>query len=108
MKKISVTIVLAVSIFLFLAISCSDRKSMKMAEESFNKNCALCHPGGGNTVNPAKPLHKKDLDANNIKTEEDIVKIMREPGPGMNKFDENTIPDKEAKEIAGYILNTFK
>jgi cytochrome c6 len=33
---------------------------------------------------------------------------MRNPGPGMNKFDEKTIPDKEAKMIADYILKTFK
>jgi cytochrome c6 len=33
---------------------------------------------------------------------------MRNPGQGMTTFDEKTIPDKEAKEIADYILKTFK
>jgi len=33
---------------------------------------------------------------------------MRSPGPGMTKFDAKTIPDKEAKAIADYILRTFK
>ena len=38
----------------------------------------------------------------------DIIRNMRNPGPGMTVFDAKTIPDKEAKEIAGYILKTFK
>jgi cytochrome c6 len=33
---------------------------------------------------------------------------MRKPGPGMNTFDVKTIPDKDAKEIAEYIMKTFK
>jgi cytochrome c6 len=33
---------------------------------------------------------------------------MRNPGPGMNRFDAKTISDKDAKEIAEYILKTFK
>ncbi len=74
----------------------------------FKQNCAVCHPDGGNIVNPKKTLHKQDREANNVKTEADIVKIMRNPGPGMIKFDEKTIPDKQAKEIAGYILQSFK
>jgi hypothetical protein len=32
---------------------------------------------------------------------------MRNPGQGMTQFDEKTIPDKDAKEIGGYILKTF-
>jgi cytochrome c6 len=33
---------------------------------------------------------------------------MRNPGPGMTKFEASTIPDKDAMEIARYILKTFK
>jgi cytochrome c6 len=32
---------------------------------------------------------------------------MRNPGPGMTAFDEKTIPDTDAKEIAEYVLKTF-
>lgn len=77
-------------------------------EALFKQFCAVCHVDGGNIVNAEKTLHKKDLDAHNIKTEEDIIKIMRNPGPGMTKFNEKTVPDKQAKEIALYILNTLK
>jgi cytochrome c6 len=33
---------------------------------------------------------------------------MRNPGPGMNAFDQKTISDAKAKDIATYILKTFK
>jgi cytochrome c6 len=33
---------------------------------------------------------------------------MRNPGPGMTKFDEKIISTKEAQAIAEYILKTFK
>ncbi len=76
-------------------------------EALFKQHCALCHPDGGNIINPQKTLHKKDRDANTIKTAADIVHLMRNPGLGMTKFDEKTILDKDAKEIAEYILKTF-
>jgi cytochrome c6 len=59
-------------------------------------------------VNPQKTLHKKDLDANNVKNAEDIIKLMRKPGPGMTPFDAKTVSDKDAREIANYILTTFQ
>lgn len=77
-------------------------------EVEFNEHCAVCHPAGGNIINPKKALHKKDREANNIKTEADIIKTMRNPGPGMTKFDEKTVSPREAKEIAKYIVKTFK
>jgi cytochrome c6 len=76
-------------------------------EAKFKEQCAVCHPDGGNIINPKKTLLKKDRAANNIKTEADIIKTMRNPGPGMNKFDEKTISDKDARAIANYILKTF-
>jgi cytochrome c6 len=79
----------------------------KKGDALFKEHCALCHPDGGNIVNPKKTLHRKDLDASNIKSKDDIVKIMRKPGPGMTTFDPKIISDKDAKEIAEYILKTF-
>ena len=81
--------------------------SKNAGEAKFKEQCAVCHPDGGNIVNPKKTLLKKDRAANNIKTEADIIKIMRNPGPGMTKFDEKTVSDKDAHAIAAYILKTF-
>ncbi|HTP05251.1 MAG TPA: c-type cytochrome [Nitrospirota bacterium] len=103
-----VTICIAVvALCLFFGITGKAFSEMP-GEAGFKQNCAVCHPGGGNIINPKKTLHKKDLDANNVKTAGDIIKLMRQPGPGMTPFDASTVPDKEAKEIADYILKTFK
>ena len=77
-------------------------------EALFKQHCAVCHPDGGNTINPKRTLQKKDLDQQGIKNWKAVVKNMRKPGPGMTAFDAKTIADKDAKAIAEYILKTFK
>ena len=74
----------------------------------FAQHCSACHPNGGNIINPAYTLHAKALKAHGVKSVKDIVGKMRKPGPGMTRFDAKTLPDKEAREIAEYILTTFK
>ncbi len=83
----------------------------------FKEHCASCHPGGGNIINPKKTLHERDREANNIKTTDDIIRKMRNPGPfpthpqewaGMKMFDQKTISDDNARKIADYILKTFR
>lgn len=74
----------------------------------FKEHCAVCHPNGGNIVNPKFTLHKMEREANGVKSWKDIVARMRKPGPGMTMFDKKTISDKEAKAIAEYVLATFK
>lgn len=83
-------------------------KPSKVGETLFQEHCAMCHPAGGNPASPKKTLKAKDMSANKITKAEDIVKLMRKPGPGMMKFDEKKVSDKDAKEIAEYILKTFK
>jgi len=121
MKK-SCIINLLVSATLFLLSSCtaseqpappaaqSGRQDIQASEAGknlFKQHCAVCHPDGGNVIKPDKTLRKDAREANNIKTPEDIIGKMRHPGPGMSMFDETTIPDSEAKEIADYIMKTF-
>jgi len=79
----------------------------KSGEALFKQQCAACHPDGGNTMQPKKTLHKADMQANNITKPEDIVKIMRNPGQGMPKFDATTVSDQDATAIAEYILKTY-
>lgn len=79
----------------------------KTGEELFKQHCAVCHPDGGNTINPKKTLHRSNREENGIKTAEVLIKNMRNPGPGMTKFDEKSLPDTDAKAIAEYVLKTF-
>lgn len=74
----------------------------------FMERCAPCHPNGGNTINPKKTLHGGVLADHGITTPADIVQVMRNPGPGMVRFDQATIPDADARLIAKYILATFR
>lgn len=77
----------------------------RTGELLFREHCTVCHPNGGNLLNPRKTLRKKDLAANNIRTEDDIVKSIRNPGPGMSRFDEKMISDRDARELARYVLS---
>ncbi len=77
-------------------------------KKEFDEHCAVCHKDGGNIVNPAKTLKKADREANGVKKWQDIVGKMRNPGPGMTKFEKSDVSDKEARAIAEYVLKTFK
>jgi len=94
-----------------LALNCMGKTveaSVSAGAAGFAANCAECHPGGENIVNPAKNLRIMTLKANGIFTAQDIIAKMRKPGPGMTRFDPKDLPDGEAREIAEYILATFR
>jgi len=105
MRKI-IALILGLGICSFVFIASAEKESA--GEAAYNEHCAACHPGGGNIIAPAKTLQKKDLDRNGLKTPEDIIKSIRNPGPGMTAFDKEAIPDEEARDIAAYVLRTFK
>ena len=105
--RISIITIISICCFGIAAFAENPEQS-NPGEAKFKEHCALCHLDGGNIINENKTLHKKDLGANKIKTEADIIMIMRKPGPGMTTFDAKTLPDRDAGEIAAYILKTFK
>lgn len=110
MKKRLIVTIAMLAVCSFAVSSPADvKKGQKInGADEFKNHCAVCHPDGGNIINPAFTLHKQDRDKHGVKTAKDIIGKMRNPGPGMTKFDKNTIPDNEAKAIADYILKTFK
>ncbi|MGE5300959.1 MAG: c-type cytochrome [Acidobacteriota bacterium] len=109
MKKTVVLLFAAAFLSLLIVAGWAKEDGKKdRGEMLFMQNCSPCHPDGGNIINPAFTLHRKDREAHGVKTAKDIVGKMRNPGPGMTKFDKKTIADKDAKEIAEYIMKTFK
>jgi cytochrome c6 len=105
-----ITALLAIFAVCSLAVSslADTKKGEKIdGKKEFDEHCAVCHPEGGNIINRAKTLHKKDREANGVKKAGDIVQKMRKPGPGMTPFDKKTISDKEAGAIADYIIKSF-
>lgn len=107
MVKKALTVIIAASTLWCIAAPAFAEKGSDKGEAKFKALCAVCHPDGSNIMNPKKTLHKQDREANNVKTADDIVAKMRNPGPGMTKFDEKTVSNKDAHAIAEYILKTF-
>jgi cytochrome c6 len=108
MKKMTVLLVIVFAVCCVGVVAFAEKASKDNGEAEFKEHCAICHPEGGNLINPKKTLHKKDREANKIRNEADIIKILRKPGPGMTPFDEKTISDSEAREVAKYIFKAFK
>jgi cytochrome c6 len=67
----------------------------------FAEKCASCHPNGGNVMNPKETLK-------GIKNPQKIIKQARKGGGGMPAFDSKTISDADLKQVADYIIKTFK
>ena len=105
--KIGILVVSVGLAFPAAGLYAAEKKESKGAT-LFQQHCTVCHPAGGNIIKPGLTLHKKDLDAHGVKTTGDIVGKMRNPGPGMTRFDTKMISDKDATEIAQYILTAFK
>jgi cytochrome c6 len=110
MKRILTAVVALIALALCAGGAVADTKKGEKIDgaKEFQEHCAACHTGGGNIVNAKMTLHKKDREAPGVKTVRDIIHKMRNPGPGMTKFDKKTISDKEAKAIAEYIIKEFK
>jgi cytochrome c6 len=108
MKKIFFALsAIAIPIFVVSGVFAEPPAAKNVGETKFKEHCAVCHPNGGNIINPQKALTKVGREVNNIKTADDIIKNLRNPGPGMSKFDEKTLSDAEARAVAEYILKTF-
>jgi cytochrome c6 len=70
-------------------------------EAIFKAKCASCHPDGGNIIKPTVTL--KGIN--------DPIKItskIRKGGGGMPVFDVKALSDADAKQLADYIIKTFK
>jgi cytochrome c6 len=107
MRKL-LAVLMAVAVIGVLVVACYAADNSTSGEALFKEHCAVCHPGGNNIVSPEFKLHKKDLEAHGITKAPQIVDKMRNPGPGMTKFDKKTISDEDALKIAEYVLKTFK
>jgi len=108
-SKVMALVILAVGLPFLSgpALAVDNDAGAALGKALFEQHCAVCHPNGGNIINPAKPLDKESLAANGIKSPADIVAIMRNPGPGMTPFGTGIIPDKAAMQLAEYILKTY-
>lgn len=69
----------------------------------FAANCAACHAGGRNAVNPAKTLKKADLDKYGMASTEAIVKQVTGGKGAMPAFGGKLSAD-QIESVAAYVL----
>ncbi|MEM7796962.1 MAG: c-type cytochrome [Cyanobacteria bacterium P01_C01_bin.118] len=69
----------------------------------FSANCAACHIGGGNAVNPAKTLKQDDLVANGKDTSIAIITQVTSGNGGMPAFGGRLNPE-QIENVAAYVL----
>lgn len=81
-----------------------DPKSVEAGREIFDRaTCEGCHPAGGNTRNPKRPLKGAEF-AYVYRDDKTLTDRIRTGGPGdMPAFDETEISDKEMKDLISYI-----
>jgi cytochrome c6 len=88
----------------------SQTPSNKSGEVLFYEFCSRCHPNGGNVVNPQKNLQAQTLTAAGLKTEDQLVAYLLNPGPGMPRLihRDHELSETSARKIIRYIMQTFK
>jgi uncharacterized membrane protein len=78
-------------------------KAYTAGEQIFAVHCTSCHPGGGNTIDPSKPLLHSALLQNL-----DFFKMwLRNPARPMPSFAPSKISDVQAKALYEYIQNVL-
>lgn len=94
MKKTVFLAVLALSAFSGAA---------NAANEVFDKNCASCHKGGGNIMNPDKTLMKDSLAKNGVATVDAIKAIVTNGKAPMPAF-KASLDEKQIESVSAYVL----
>lgn len=77
------------------------------ANDVFNKNCAGCHAGGKNVMNPAKTLSSGDLEKNGVNSLNAITSLITNGKPPMPGF-KGVLDDAAIDEVAAYVLEQSK
>jgi cytochrome c6 len=70
--------------------------------ELFAANCQACHSGGGNVVDPGRPLK----GSARLASLETFVAFIRSPGGAMPSFDEGLMSAGQAQDLYLYVTKT--
>lgn len=70
----------------------------------FQSNCAACHMGGGNAVNPAKTLKRDVLEQNEMASLEAIQKQVTNGKNAMPAFS-GRLTAQDIENVAAYVLD---
>ncbi|MEM8613960.1 MAG: c-type cytochrome [Cyanobacteria bacterium P01_H01_bin.105] len=103
MKSILATVIAFVAGVIFLGASPAMAADAGAGAQVFSANCAACHIGGGNAVNPAKTLKQNDLVAYGKDTPEAIVTQVTNGNGAMPAFG-GRLTAEQIENVAAYVL----
>lgn len=104
MKKLLTLILLALAVTTFTFARPAFADAGKGAQ-IFSANCAACHAGGKNAVNPAKTLQKADLEKYSMNSLEAIKTQVINGKNAMPAFG-GRLSDQDIADVAAYVLET--
>jgi len=73
-------------------------------EQLYKTHCGACHPNGGNTLDPDRPL----IGSHEIADVKTFLAFIRDPDAPMPPFPETKISNTQAMELYQYIVHELK
>ena len=104
MKKLVSICLAAIAAFVLLVAPARAEGDVTAGAGIFSANCAACHAGGKNVVNPAKTLKKEDLEKYDMFSAEAIVTQVTNGKAAMPAFKGRLKPD-QIDNVAAYVLS---
>lgn len=103
MKQILGTAIAAI-VALFVFIAPAQAADLAHGGQVFSANCAACHLGGRNVVNPAKTLQKADLEQYGMASIEAITTQVTNGKGAMPAFG-SKLSAADIADVASYVLD---
>jgi cytochrome c6 len=103
LKKLLVALVLFITATMFTFTSPAFAGDAASGAQIFNANCAACHAGGKNVVNPAKTLAKADLDKYGMASI-DAIKTQVTNGKNAMPAFGGRLSAAQIEDVATYVL----
>jgi uncharacterized membrane protein len=79
-------------------------EAFKEGEMVFASDCSVCHPHGGNAIDPRKPI----LHSPKIEGLDTFLTWVRHPTAPMPPFEASKISDAQVGELYAYIMNVLE
>ena len=103
MKKLLSIILVAIAVLTVAFVPPAYAGDADAGAKIFKANCAACHAGGKNTVNPAKTLQKADLEKYGKYDEAAIIMQVTNGKAAMPAFGGRLKPE-QIENVAAYVL----
>jgi cytochrome c6 len=106
MKRVLSGAFLVITLLSVSSLSTQAAPDLAVGQKVFNANCAACHRGGKNTVNPQKTLSLADLKKNKIDNSAAIVAQVTNGKGAMPAFGKTgKLKPPEIESVAAYVLD---